>query len=355
MARLARGEYLNPQATQIVHTISRCVRGAYLCGTDRTTGRSFEHRRQWIEDRLQLLAATMGIECLTYAIMGNHLHLILRSRPDIVSRWNDEEIVRRWLQLCPPQYSQVATEADHKQLMDDSERLEEIRRRMSDISWWMRLLTQTIARRANREDECKGRFWEGRFHASLLLDESSILACAMYVDLNPIRAAMANSLEDSHFTGIKARIDDSRYQSKRSLRREPSKSLQRMEATGRGRRSGWLSPIQIDSTNDTTEKSNTYATRRASSQGFLSISLVRYLALADWTGRQLREDKAGRIPPDVQPLLESLGIVCDQWLHLIRRFGKLFKRAAGRTRSLNKEARRRGLGWLQAPGAECFR
>lgn len=355
MARLARGEYLNPQVTQIIHTVSRCVRGAYLCGKDSETGRSFEHRRRWIENRLQLLAATMGIECLTYAIMGNHIHLILRSRPDIVRRWSDEEIARRWLCLCPPQYNQVSHEASHKLLLEDANRLAEIRQRMSDISWWMRLLTQTIARRANREDDCKGRFWEGRFHASLLLDESSILACAMYVVLNPIRAAMANSLEDSQFTGIKARIDDLKLQGEKGYRQDPANSLGRMEATGGGHRSGWLSPIQIQPDPNSMETSTGRAARRASSKGFLSISLVRYLALADWTGRQFREDKSGKIPIDMEPILERLGIVSDQWLHLVRRFGRLFKRAAGRSPSLNVEARRRGVGWIQAPGVGCFR
>ena len=60
--------------------------------------------------------------------------------------------------------------------------MKQIRQRLSDISWWMGRLSQKIAVRANHEDKCTGRFWEGRYKSQALLDEASILACAMYVD-----------------------------------------------------------------------------------------------------------------------------------------------------------------------------
>ena len=69
-------------------------------------------------------------------------------------------------------------------------------------------LSQKIAVKANHEDKCTGRFWEGRYKSQALLDEASILACAMYVDLNPIRAAIAQTPETSDYTGAKDRLDD---------------------------------------------------------------------------------------------------------------------------------------------------
>jgi hypothetical protein len=68
MARLARKEMLDPGEIQIVHTISRCVRRSYLCGHDPYSGESYEHRRQWIRDRLEFLAGIFGIDCLTFSV-----------------------------------------------------------------------------------------------------------------------------------------------------------------------------------------------------------------------------------------------------------------------------------------------
>ena len=104
-------------------------------------------------------------------------------------------MARRWLKLFPRRRSDdgspdEATDEDIKMVTGNADRLTEVRCRLSDVSWWMRCTAENIARRANKEDECTGRFWEGRYRAQLILDEASLLACAAYVDLNPVRAAM---------------------------------------------------------------------------------------------------------------------------------------------------------------------
>ena len=353
MARLARGEYLDPQAIQIVHVTSRCVRRAFLCGRDPYSGNSYEHRREWIRERLEHLASAFAIDCLTFSIMSNHMHLVLRSRPDIVRGWSDREVVQRWLRICPPRRDGQAvapTETEIAMWLNDPRKVAELRIRLSDISWWMRLTAQKIARQANQEDECTGRFWEGRYRAQLLLDEAAILTCAMYVDLNPIRAALAQCLEDSEFTGAHARIDDL----KESLNGPPTKtSTQSWERSSQQRRSGWLSPVEI-APSDPLGPDPSPSGRRASSKGFLSLSMARYLELLDWTGRQLQGDKRNAIPPHVAPILQRIGIDSTRWLDLAQDFGRLFKRAAGTAVSLSAEAQRRGQRWLQAPGARCF-
>ena len=73
MARQARGEYLNPSEVQIVHAVQRCVRRAFLCGRDPLSGESFEHRRQWIRERLEFLASAPGLvypEDVVYGLRG---------------------------------------------------------------------------------------------------------------------------------------------------------------------------------------------------------------------------------------------------------------------------------------------
>ena len=163
------------------------------------------------EKELERLAACFGIDLLTYAILSNHFHLILRSRPDVVQTWSDEEIACRWLTLCPIRKDDEGSakepnENEIKSIVNNAQCLLEIRSRLSNISWWMRLLSQTIAQRANREDEEVGKFWQARYKAVRLLDETAILACSAYVDLNPIRAAIAETLEGSDYTSVQRRI-----------------------------------------------------------------------------------------------------------------------------------------------------
>ena len=144
-------------------------------------------------------------------MLSNHFHLILRSRPDVVATWEDTEIARRWLLLCPVRKNadgvpEEPNEMELNSVRNDPQRLAMIRLRLSDIGWWMRLLCQNIATRANKEDREIGKFFQSRFRAVRLLDDAAILACAAYVDLNPIRAAMAETLEGSDFTSVQRRI-----------------------------------------------------------------------------------------------------------------------------------------------------
>ena len=369
MPRLARGEYLVPDEVQVVHAVQRCVRRAFLCGEDAVTGKSFAHRRQWIRDRMEFLASVFAIDCLTYTVLSNHLHVVLRSRPDVVATWTDDEVARRWCKLFPQRRlddgsPDEATDEDLKMVTRNADRLAEVRRRLSDVSWWMRCTAENIARQANKEDQCTGRFWEGRYKAQLLLDEASLLACAAYVDLNPVRAALARSPEDSDYTGAKDRIDDLKESrpdeavvarsGKANSPGHRSRATHAWERSRRRRKSGWLSPLEINEHSDSTGADASPCGRRASLKGFLSMSLSSYLDLLDWTGRQLRSGKRGTIPAELAPILERLGLDAVGWCDLVQKFGKLFKRAAGTASSLSSEAARRGQNYLHAPGLKLL-
>ena len=101
MARLKRSEVFSADEIAIVHVMARVVRRCMLMGYDSVTGKNYDHRKRWIEDELKRLSACFGIDLLVFAIMSNHLHLILRSRPDVVQSWDNKEVALRWLQLCP--------------------------------------------------------------------------------------------------------------------------------------------------------------------------------------------------------------------------------------------------------------
>ncbi|MGY6553041.1 MAG: transposase [Wenzhouxiangella sp.] len=89
------------------HVISRCVRRAYLCGLDRYSGRNFDHRRQWIEDRIRFLAESFAVSVYAYAVMSNHFHIVMSVDPNEAAAWSDEEVARRWLRVFPGAISQT--------------------------------------------------------------------------------------------------------------------------------------------------------------------------------------------------------------------------------------------------------
>ena len=108
MARLARAEVFDPSEVAALHISAREVRRCYLLGIDPVTGKNHDHRKIWIEDQLKLLSANFGIDLLALAILSNHFHLILRSRPDVVETWDDSEVARRWLMLCPKRIAPIS-------------------------------------------------------------------------------------------------------------------------------------------------------------------------------------------------------------------------------------------------------
>ena len=164
MARLARAEIFDPQEVAILHVCARVVRRCFLLGFDSVSKKNFDHRKTWIEDQLKLLASNFGLDLLSFAILSNHFHLILRSRPDVVATWDDTEVARRWLMLCPkrkkPDKSPEApNEFELNSIRNDPDKLATIRNRLSDVAWWMRLLCQNIGTRANQEDKEVGNFF----------------------------------------------------------------------------------------------------------------------------------------------------------------------------------------------------
>ena len=206
--------------TPYYHCIARCVRRAFLCGEDRYTGRSFSHRRQWLVDRIALQVEVFGIGVCAYAVMGNHYHVVLRVDKPPVMALSDVEVLKRWTRLfrgphLVRQYLEGLSLCS-VEMQTVRETAAVWRRRLYDISWFMRCLNEYIARRANAEDKCTGRFWEGRFKSRALLDHAAVISCMAYVDLNPVRAGMARSLSESDFTSIQQRLGELGTNSKKN-------------------------------------------------------------------------------------------------------------------------------------------
>ena len=344
MARLARAEVFAADEVAIVHVMNRTVRRCFLLGDDPLTGKNYDHRKQWIDDQLIHQARFFGIDLLCQAIMSNHFHLVLRSRPDVVAEWDDSEVVRRWLMLCPFRRDEdrrpaEPTAAEIRSICKDKDKLQQLRSRLSDISWWMRLLSQNIAQRANRDDEEVGKFWQARYRAVRLLDETAVLACAAYVDLNPIRAAMAESIEASDYTSGQKRCHDLQ------AARARAKAAQTEGSAAHSRRARHLAPVDLKERSALTGPQVHQGRSRCSNKGFLPMTTAEYLQLLDWTARQNRPGKAGSTPEHIPPLLERLGVNADIWHRLVSDFGRLFSLMAGQPRRIvEHQPRRRGSG-----------
>lgn len=290
---VARHQQISLEHTPYYHCTSRCVRQAFLCGRDRFSGRNFDHRKQWLEDRLALLSTVFAIDLLAYAIMSNHYHVVIQLREHDANEWSDRNVRERWAKL----FSVPKTITP--------EHILTWRQRLSSLSWYMRCLNEPLARIANREDDCKGRFWQGRFHCQALLDESALIKCMAYVDLNPIRAGTANTPETSEHTSVKARIQS---------------------------RDQHLLPFRQRHTDQTRS---------------LPLAKCEYLQLLDWSGRQIVTGKTGRIPRQLPPILQRIGSSDKFWMLEMRHYGRWYFRAAGSLESLRQYCLHLGQRWIK--------
>lgn len=96
-----RSQLVDTENAGFYHCVSRCVRRAFLCGRDRLTGQNFDHRKDWIEARILELAECFAVSVYAYAVMSNHLHVVVRVDPQAALEWSDTEVARRWLQAFP--------------------------------------------------------------------------------------------------------------------------------------------------------------------------------------------------------------------------------------------------------------
>ena len=338
MPRLARAEVFSPEIVATVHVVARVVRRCFLLGTDSFTGKNYDHRKVWIEEQLNRFAASFGIDLICFSILSNHFHLVLRSRPDVVATWDDTEIARRWLMLCPFRKNKdrspaEPTEYELNSIKNDPVKLEAIRSRLSDIAWWMRLLCQNIGTRANREDRETGKFWQSRYRAVRILDDETLLACAAYVDLNPIRAALAETLEESNFTSVQRRIQALKESESLSIVTAPSKAISELPNLARD---AFLSPVMIDERKDPIGPHAHLQGKRCSDKGFLAMTTLEYLQILDWSAVIEVAGKRGSTPPNAPPVLQRLGIDSDAFSSTVKQFGRLFCNVAGKSKSVSE-------------------
>ncbi|MEW8657559.1 MAG: transposase [Candidatus Thiodiazotropha endolucinida] len=310
------------ETTPYYHCVSRCVRRAFLCGIDSHTGKNYEHRRQWIVDRMKQLAEIFAIDICAYAVLSNHYHVILHVDIKEAAEWSEEDIIERWerlfsLPVIIQRYRsmEVISKAERDMV---SELVTKWRKRLHDISWFMRCINEPIARQANQEDGCTARYWEGRYKSQALLDEKALVACMTYVDLNPVRAGMAKTPEQSEYTSIAERT---------------TKLERCRNRTNKANNPAGLLPF--------------VGNPRKNMPKGLPFRLNDYLGLVDWTGRAILETKRGHVPGNQPPILDRLQIDPQHWLYMTQHFESRFKGIVGASYKLKEACRR--MGYKRTP------
>jgi REP element-mobilizing transposase RayT len=264
------------------------------------------------------LTTIFAIDTCAYAVMSNHYHLIVHVDRTRAQQLAKQEVVHRWEQLfsVPPLVERWCNGQSSEAERETAEAIiERWRQRLYDVSWFMKCLNEHLARRANAEDNCTGRFWEGRFKSQALLDEAGLLTAMAYVDLNPIRAGSAATPEESKFTSIYQRISKLRQAGEQDDPVTASVPLLPFQSPGAAK----SIPYRLDD----------------------------YLQLVHWTGQVIRDDKRGAIDDAVPPIVERLSIDAQAWRRAMRPRGNVFGRAMGRIDHMRLHARALGQSWVR--------
>jgi len=315
---VARASLVSVETTPWYHCVSRCVRRSFLCGKDPDSGKDFSHRKQWIADRIKALASVFCVEVAAYAVMSNHYHVVLHLDKEKAEALSDKEVLERWYSLFQrPFVGKKFLDFGEKglskpEISEIKELIPVLRQRLYDLSWFMRCLNEHIARLANREDNVRGRFWEGRFKSQALLDKKALLAAMSYVDLNPVRAGIAKSVNECEFTSVKDRI----------LGKDKDK----------------LMAFDGES-------------KKKELEARIPCYFKDYLELVDWAGRSIRKEGKGYIKDDVPRLLSEIGMEPKGFIAFARSFLKEFGPVVGSPDLLKDIVKKRQVRYVKGINA----
>jgi REP element-mobilizing transposase RayT len=330
---IARAHLVDPTVARWYHCITRCVRRAFLLGEGASD------RKCWIDNRLRELAQMFSVAVGGFSVLDNHLHLLVRLDPEVAQGWSDEEVVRRWGRLFPPRDKSRQPVPVSKDWVEwrlkDGSWVAKARERLQSLSWFMKCLKEPLSRLANREEQTRGAFFEGRFKSVAILDDESLLATCAYIDLNPVAAGIAAVPEASEHTSIKERVDHVKAQGRTDdLKAARGGGVAGSNAAAGLEESHWLCPIE--------DRRRLGSSREGMIEGF---SLGSHVLLVDYTGRLFREGKA-TISRGVAEVFVRLGTSAETWQARLEklRTGRLLGRffAASRQR-LRDVASRIGL------------
>lgn len=327
MARIPRKELVASGQVSVFHTVNHCLPTAQLAGSERKTGRSLEHRREFLMERIRLQSTLLSVEVLAFAVEPQRLQLVLRTRPDLVKQLSDTEIARRYLSAIPPKHGfdqelETPSAGEIRAVINNRTLFARARNRLSDLSWFISQLAESIARNANRESGLTGKFWEGRFNCRPILDPTGLALAATHCDLAPVVAGAAQSPASLKGTSLALRLQAAR---------SGTPSWLASIAADPGRKPAGQRPPRVP----------------AGRVAGIVLNDAEFREVLEWTCRELSSKTPGRFPDDLAEHFIGLEVSPDSWIRLSREYDDIFKRAVGTPKSLEKLIRKTGGQHLQ--------
>ena len=181
-----------------LHCIGRIVAGEMLLD---------DVAKETLTAMLWKMAAFCGLEVITYCMMSNHFHVLIRVPEPL--QLTDGQLVERLEALYGARgaLTLLAREAMSERGKIDEDIRGKLLERMGDVSAFMGELKQRFSRWYNRTHERFGTLWAERFKSVVVEDQpGSLEAVSAYIDLNPVRAGLVEDPKDYRFCGYAAAV-----------------------------------------------------------------------------------------------------------------------------------------------------
>jgi len=352
MARSPRSEYLNPDESAYAFIICRSARTLLITTCDRSNSTADAHRVDFIENLIRLFARYFCISVHSHAVLPNELRLVLGTHPDVVQTLDDAEVARRWLMLCPTLRSTTPPSSEPAEneiiaMCADSPNIAQIRLRLSDISWFMRLLQQRITLFCNREDKLTGRLWTDRYRSVVLLGNVAKLLAMANVDLGAVCIDPDKPFSISEFTSALLRLHD--LQEAEITVAPPADSTNHSNADTTADAIGqitnpnvdeahagqchlWsrhLAPLRFCGDNTRTPTPSASFQPSASDAPATNLEPTEYFELREWIRRSLNGESPHSTPAWLSLLLRDIRLTAEALAAFIRHFDVLFSHVAG--------------------------
>ncbi len=334
---IARSKIVKADVPGCYHVTSRCVRQEFLLDYEG----QISAKRLFISS-LKKQSQLMAVEVLAYAVMSNHVHLVVRIRPDVAQTWSAAEVVDRWVELVPPRLEDHVTPVELDEgrrlcLAADASWVVERRARLCSLSWFMRLIKHRFAIWANKEQGKTGHFWDARFYSSALVDQAAILACMVYVELNPVRARMVKEPSQSIDTSFSQRLNG-----------ENSAWVLSLDQCG-------VYEYELVQAREGPFLDEGYDVESMGESGLDSEIQWRYVSPVITDGeycalvQRTAQGVNGRLQQEFahDPLLDRMQLRSEQWLATMRSGKQMLGTVVGRSSTRLHEAAVRGMRWLR--------